>query len=258
MSADTVLFYNELAEHYHLIFEDWDRSIERQASVIAPLLEERLGPAPLRVLDCSCGIGTQTIGLAKLGHTVVASDVSEAAVRRAEREVGNRGLEVKFHVADMRNLSSISESEFDAALAVDNSLPHLLTDDDLIEALKSICTLLRSRGALIATIRDYDGLLKTRPAFQGPAIFAENGRRRIVHQVWDWQGNQYIVHVYLTLETDSTWETKHFTSTYRALKREELSKCLEICGFNQIEWLMPESTGFYQPIVIARKQPTQP
>jgi glycine/sarcosine N-methyltransferase len=258
MGEGTAAFYSDLAEHYHLIFEDWDRSIERQAGVLSRLLEARLGPVPLKVLDCACGIGTQTIGLAKLGYTVVASDVSDAAVRRAERETGSRGLEVRYHVADMRNLSPISDSLFDVVLAADNALPHLRSDDDLILALENISTKLKDGGLFVATIRDYDQLLETRPTFQGPAFYLENGRRRIVHQVWDWRGNDYMVHVYITLENEASWETKHFTTTYRALERKTLTEILARTGFRSIEWLMPESTGYYQPIVISRKSLATP
>ena len=31
-------FYDDLAPDYHLIFEDWERSIARQAAVLATLL----------------------------------------------------------------------------------------------------------------------------------------------------------------------------------------------------------------------------
>ena len=256
MSGDIAAFYNDLAEHYHLIYEDWDRSIDRQASVLGPLLQDRVGPAPLNVLDCACGIGTQTIGLARLGHTVVASDLSDASVKRAEREARARGLKVEFHVADMRNLSSLPESDFDVVLAADNSLPHLLSDHDLTQALKNISARLKPGGVFLATIRDYDSLLQTRPSVQGPAFYSENGRRRIVHQIWDWHENRYTIHLYLTWETGSCWTTKHYASQYRAIKRTELSENLESSGFHEIEWLMPESSSFYQPIIVARKAAT--
>jgi glycine/sarcosine N-methyltransferase len=252
MSEDIAAFYNDLAEHYHLIYDNWDRSIERQASVLGALLEDRVGAAPLKVLDCSCGIGTQTIGVARLGHTVVASDLSDAAVRRAEREVRARGLRVEFHVADMRNLSSLP-FDFDAVLAADNSLPHLLSDDDLTQALKNIFARLRPGGLFLASIRDYDRLLEIRPSVQKPAFYTANGRRRIVHQIWDWHENRYMIHLYLTWETDSCWTTKHYVSQYRAIKRKELTEGLEASEFLQIEWLMPESSNFYEPIVVARK-----
>lgn len=252
MDENFASFYNDLADNYHLIFEDWDRSIERQAGVIGPLLNARLGPGPQKVLDCTCGIGTQTIGLARMGHSVIASDVSSATVSRAKREIGNRGLTARFYVADMRDLSVIPESEFNAALAIDNSLPHLLSDTDLTDALRSVRVKLIFEGLFMASIRDYDNLLETQPVIQGPAFYVDNGMRRIVHQVWDWRGNEYVVHMYLTRQQESNWETKHFAATYRALKRRELTAFLEEAGFDRIEWLMPEVTGFYQPIVIAR------
>lgn len=253
MSGEIADFYNELAEHYHLIFEDWDRSIERQASVLGPLLEARAGPAPLKVLDCSCGIGTQTIGLARRGHRMTGSDLSAAAIARAERETSRRGLDVKFHVADMRDLSCLAESGFDAVVAGDNSLPHLLSDDDLRQTLTSILAVLRPDGIFLATIRDYDALLRSRPAIQGPAFYSKDGRRHIVHQVWDWDENEYTVHLYLTWEEGASWVAKHFATRYRALQRKELTQSLESNGFGAIEWLLPQATGLYEPLVVARR-----
>ena len=253
MSEDIAGFYNDLAEDYHLIFEDWERSIERQAGVLGPIIEARAGQAPLKVLDCACGIGTQTIGLARRGHRVTASDLSAAAVARAERETKSRGLDVTFQVADMRNLSSLAETGFDVVLAGDNAVPHLLSDDDLGQAMKSIAAVLKPHGTFLATIRDYDHLLQTRPAFQGPTFVSENGKRRIVHQLWDWNENGYALHLYITVESGASWIAKHYATRYRALQRKELSRSLESSGFCEIEWRLPEATGLYQSMVIARK-----
>ena len=254
MSTDTAGFYDDLAGHYHLIFEDWGRSIQRQAGTLGPLLENKLARSPLKILDCACGIGTQALGLAQRGHTVVAADLSNAAVKRASREASTLGLDIEFHVADMRDLSALPKSDFDAVVVGDNSLPHLLSDEDLKQALESISARLKPGGALLATMRDYDSLLSTRPSFQGPTFYSENETRRIVHQVWDWEGNQYDVHLYLTWNSASGWASKHYASRYRAITRAELTQCLESRSFKEIEWLMPETTTFYQPIVVARKE----
>jgi len=253
MGDDTAAFYNDLAEQYHLLYEDWDRAIDRQASILGPLLETRVGSAPLRVLDCASGIGTQAIGLAARGHAVTASDLSASAVRRAQREAKQRELALEFHVADMRDLSLLPQSRFDAVVAGDNALPHLLSGEDLGKALSSIFQVLRPGGLLLATIRDYDRLLQAKPELQAPAFYTDAGRRRIVHQVWDWEKDEYELHLYLTRETGFGWESRHYASRYRALQRRELSHRLTSSGFEQIEWLMPEVTGFYQPIVIARR-----
>lgn len=57
-------FYDDLAEYYHLMFQDWDRSIVRQAPIRRPLLEQYNGTQVPKILDCSCDIGTQTGSIA--------------------------------------------------------------------------------------------------------------------------------------------------------------------------------------------------
>lgn len=250
---NTARFYDDLAEHYHLIFEDWGRSIERQANVLGPMLEAKAAGKPLRILDCACGIGTQTIGMAQRGHTMVATDLSGAAVQRAAREARQRNLNVAFHVADMRDLSSLPASDFDAVLAGDSALPHLLSGEDLNQALENISMRLRPGGVFLATLRDYDSVLSTRPSFSGPVFYSEGETRRIVHQVWDWDENQYELHLYLTWHAASGWTARHYATRYRALTRAELTQGLESQGFTEIEWRMPQATGFYQQIVVARK-----
>ena len=80
-------FYDDLAQWYHLIFEDWNRSIAYQGAVLGPILERHTGRrnSPY-VLDCACGIGTQTIGLAQRGHIVVGSDLSRLRSRGRPRK----------------------------------------------------------------------------------------------------------------------------------------------------------------------------
>src|SRR3954447_13207509 len=74
-------FYDDFAADYHLAYGGkWDAAVERQGRALAELL-----PAGGRVLDCSCGIGTQAIGLALLGCRVVGTDPSQGAIERARR-----------------------------------------------------------------------------------------------------------------------------------------------------------------------------
>jgi glycine/sarcosine N-methyltransferase len=89
---------------------------------------------------------------------------------------------------------------------------------------------------------------------QAPAFYEQDGKSRFVHQVWQWQGEQYALHVYMTLETESGWKVRHFASTYRALRRSDLNRALQTAGLHDILWLEPGTTSFYQPIVIATKR----
>ena len=82
-------FYDELADDYHLIYADWEASIRRQGDALDALI----GQDRAVVLDCSCGIGTQAIGLALRGHRVTGTDLSPRAAARAAREATRRKTE---------------------------------------------------------------------------------------------------------------------------------------------------------------------
>ena len=251
---DAVLgFYDPLADYYHLIFEDWDASIERQARVLDALLASHIGPCPIKILDCACGIGTQALGLAGRGHRVVASDLSPQAIQRATLEAKARGLEVEFHVSDMTDLCEVSETDFDVVAALDNALPHL-SKEQLEKAASAMRKKIRPGGFFLASIRDYDLLICERPSIQGPTFYGAKGNRRIVHQLWDWiEDDRYILHLYITQHTGGEgWVSNHFVSEYRCLLRAELTDILASAGFEKIRWLFPSETGFYQPIVTAR------
>ncbi len=251
---DTVLrFYEDLAEVYHLQFEDWDAAIGRQSKVIDKLLKlEGLG-GRVEVLDCTCGIGTQALGLAALGHEVTGSDLSAAAIKRAKREAQQRGLALDLVVADVRSLREVGRDFFDVVISMDNALPHLAWDQ-LPLALRAIAAKLRPGGVFLASIRDYDRLVRERPLMQAPAIYGESGNRRIVHQVWDWiDVRSYVPHMYMTLEAEGEWKTHHVAAVYYCVQRAELSSMLQEAGFCDVRWLKPEESGYYQPIVVARR-----
>lgn len=254
MAEGTKGFYEQLADNYHLMFENWDASIQRQAAALGAILENECGAPPtVRILDCACGIGTQTVGLAGRGFKVTASDVSAPAIERARTEVSRRNLDVQLFVANMLDLTVIPESDFDVVICMDNALPHLDSDEQLLAAATEIRRKLRVGGIFVASIRDYDTLVRKRPVVQGPSFYSDQGRRRTVHQVWDWTDERrYVLHLYITREVQDGWENQHYVSSYRAVLREELSVILRAGGFKNCRWISPTESGFYQPIVLAK------
>jgi glycine/sarcosine N-methyltransferase len=57
-------FYDGLASDYHLFYDDWEAAVQRQGAALDRLIKG-LHPSAVELLDCSCGIGTQAIGLAR-------------------------------------------------------------------------------------------------------------------------------------------------------------------------------------------------
>lgn len=101
--------YDEIATLYHLVYPDWNAAIAQQAAALDAIIRQRVGPPPRSILDVSCGIGTQALGLAALGHAVTASDLSSAAVERARLEAAQRNLTIDFTVADMRRCGRFTD-----------------------------------------------------------------------------------------------------------------------------------------------------
>ncbi len=250
MAEDVTRFYDGFAADYHLIFADWDAAIARQAEQLDRLIRAAR-PAACDLLDCACGIGTQALGLAARGYRVTATDLSAAALARAEAEAAARGLDIRFQVADMRELALVGA--FDVALVADNALAHLEPGADLDRAAAAIAARLCPGGLVVASIRDYDALGDDRPSVTPPVFYDGPTGRRITHQVWDWlDARHYRVHQYITLAEGGGWRVRHHVGSLRALLRDELTAALEGAGLAQICWHMPPETGYYQPIVTGR------
>ncbi|BAJ33290.1 MULTISPECIES: class I SAM-dependent methyltransferase [Kitasatospora] len=247
-------FYDELARDYHLIFRDWDASIAHQAKVLDELLRSGLGPGPHRVLDCSCGIGTQAIGLALRQHDVVGSDLSPLAATRAAAEAAARGVSLPATAADMRRLPFRS-SVFDVVLCADNSLPHLLSAQDVRAALLGMRRVLRDDGLLMITLRDYDDARLARPTATQPQVSETPDGQVINFQLWHWHedGERYDLEHFQLAPAQSTWNVRVRRTTYWALTRRQLTEFVAEAGFTDLSWHTPASSGYYQPVLTARR-----
>lgn len=249
-------FYDQLADSYHLIFDDWaGEAVPRQGQALAELIRAQQGSPPLAILDCTCGIGTQAIGLAMQGYQVTGSDISARTIERARVEAQRQGVAVTFLAADVRSLSAQVEGSFDVVLSCDNALPHLLTEEDLKRAARSMWDKLKLGGLLIVGIRDYDRTLEERPTGTTPRVFSGAEGRRVVFQTWDWamDSRTYTLTLFILRERPDGWGVSTYTTAYRALRREELTALLQAAGFHDVRWHMPEETGHPQPLVTARK-----
>ena len=251
---DVRTFYDAMAADYHLIFHDWVLASTQQGQLLDQLIRTHLdaGRSPLTVLDCACGIGTQAIGLAKQrGYRIHASDISPQALARAESEARQAGVSVSFALADLRSLSQTIAGQFDVVMAMDNTIPHLLSDEDLHLAAREVRAKTRAEGLFLASIRDYDQLLEERPQLTSQHVIPKAEGIRVAFQIWEWQAEQYRVTQFFVVPHGGQWQMRSYTTYYRALRRETLTQALSLAGFREITWLMPKESGFYQPVVLA-------
>ncbi|MBI4212834.1 MAG: class I SAM-dependent methyltransferase [Chloroflexi bacterium] len=103
--------------HGRIVFEDFAGRafLERSLGVLA------LGPTKTNVLEYGCGTGPASCLLAARGFTVHAMDLIPRAIARAKHLADERGLVIRFEVADVCTLGQATEPEYD--LVVDKLLP---------------------------------------------------------------------------------------------------------------------------------------
>jgi len=243
--------YDQLAPFYHLIFQDWNASIERQGAQLAGLIEQQW-PGHRKALDVACGIGTQTLGLAARGYSVVGSDLAAAAVRRASREAHQRGLSVQLSVCDMRAVHAHHGSGFEVVLCCDNSLPHLLTDQDLLTALQQFRACLAVGGGCIISIRDYAVEPRGTNLLKPYGVRVENGMRYLLFQVWDFVGDCYDLTFFVVQEdlASGAVNTHVMRSRYYAVTADKLCSLMQQAGFSNVS---RRDDVFYQPVLLGTK-----
>ncbi len=141
IESDATRAYAVLAPAYDLLtaeyaYGPWLAAIERTA--------RRFGLRGRRVLDVGCGTGKSFLPLLERGFEVTACDISPEMVALAREKAGPRA---DVYVADMRRLPVFGD--FDLITCIDDAINHLLSADEVADALASMRENLSPGGLLV-------------------------------------------------------------------------------------------------------------
>ena len=112
------------------------------------------------VLEVGAATGRYTLELARRGYEVTAVDLSAALIETNKKSLADEGLvgQVRFVVADARDLGQIAEKDFDAVLLM-GPLYHLVVEADRQAALKEAFDRLREGGLLFSAFISRYGIM---------------------------------------------------------------------------------------------------
>lgn len=127
--------------YYHILYKNRDDS---EASYFIENLFHKLNLSNETVLDLACGKGRHSIFLNSLGLNVLGVDLSENSISLASSS-SNQNLAFKVH--DMREV--IENKSFDVVFNLFTSFGYFDNDDDNHSVLKSVHTMLNSKGKLV-------------------------------------------------------------------------------------------------------------
>jgi SAM-dependent methyltransferase len=245
--------YDDLADVYDLIYENWPASIERQAAALEQVIQSR-NPGAQMIADVACGIGTQSLGLAARGFDVSGSDLSAGAIARAQREAAARGLQIDFRLDDMERLDTWADASVDAVISCDNAVPHLLDDARIETALRRFRSILKPGGVCVFSVRDYAAIVRDYHSGR-PHVLTYGVRQRVqdrvlLFQVWDFDGDLYDLHFYFVFDDGANVTTRVFRSRYYAITIERLMEIAEEAGFVDVERV---EDVFFQPLIVCSR-----
>ena len=117
-------------------------------------------PTDARILEIGAATGAYTVQLARRGHSILAVDLSVKLIDKCKEQVKSAGLQksVSFAVADARDLSGISESDFDAVLLM-GPLYHLVEESDRLLALTQSLSRLKPGGLIFSSLISRFGIM---------------------------------------------------------------------------------------------------
>ena len=238
-------FYDAWAADYDAAYADWADSVRTQGRLLAAALADRGVTPGARVLDCTCGIGTQAIGIALAGYDVLGSDISPAEVERARAEAARFGVPAEFVAADLLDLGGTlpeTWSGFDAVITA-NSLTHMAEERTLVRAFVQMAATCRSGGIVAVTNRDYDTVGQpVATAVQRSTSAGVERVERVSFQLWDWSadGRSYrMADMLLTrpeAPIDGQWTVRSRSTTLHAWRRADIERAAAAAGLVDPQW----------------------
>jgi glycine/sarcosine N-methyltransferase len=227
-------FYDALAPMFD-VMTDWEARLASEGPFLKSILEEA---GAKRVLDAACGSGGHALWLARQGYLVAGADVSPVMIALAQQKAASAGLNVSFAVSDLANLQRANlepSTGYDAVLCLGNSLPHLLTQDDLVAALRGMAGVLRTDGVLVLQNLNYDLRWQGQPRWfmaQGGVL---DGQEVLVWRFADYDApaGRIVFHIALFRKDAPNWKVEVHTTLHRPLFRADLLAALTEAGFNE-------------------------
>ena len=245
-------FYDAIAEYYPLFYRNWETQLEREGLGLRATFRNK---GVNRVLDASCGAGTQAISLAQLGFDVVATDPSAGMLRKAQEIADRFELRgnLEFRKVDFLQLEDAVSGPFDAIVSKGNALPHLITDEEIELALHIFHELLRPGGILVIGMRDFGPFMEDRPRFiPGLTHELDDGSEFVTFDIWEWQEGPPVIatqNLFIVQGRDNNYTTTKRQVAFRPLSTDEVKVVLLEAGFEDITD-QPDRT---ERVLVARK-----
>lgn len=225
----------------------WPGRIQREADLLNRVLSS--GPSN-RVLDLGCGTGEHARFLVEQGYRVVGVDASESQIATALESPVTAGVE--FVHGDLRELETLLEGLFGAAICLGNTLPHLTTSESLGRFLSGLRTHLAEGAPLLVQLLNYERIFQRGERALPVSVRPDAGGDIVFLRLMDLHPDGMITFFPSTLQLkpgmDPPLEVKASKEVrLRGWRLEELETAFDLAGFRLSERLGSFDGSTYFP-----------
>lgn len=210
--------------------------------------------AVIRCLDCACGTGWHLSMFHDMGLTCFGSDISPDMLTLAKRNLEGKYIPLKQE--DYRNLGNSWGDTFDMVVCLTTSLPHMMTDEDVVTALTSMYERISSGGILVITNGITDSLLDSKPKFIPARVLANDAFYFIVEYPNE---KEFTFNILYVRKTADSFDQRFTSVTYNAMRKAVLERCFARVPFQSVHYFGDYNFSEYSKeisgnlIVVAQK-----
>jgi glycine/sarcosine N-methyltransferase len=244
-------FYDSLADEY-----DEMTGLEGRFAKEKPIFQSLAKKYNMATaLDAGCGTGFHSILLAQLGLHVTATDISAQMLRQAKRNAEHMSVQVDTIQTSFQGINKSVHNKFDAVFCLGNTLPHVLTEEELFQSFKSFRKILNSDGRVFLQLLNYERILN----FRERILNVKEVNDKIFVRFYDYEGESIVFNI-LTIQK-SGGQMEHSLNSVRLFpwRSSDIVRSLKDAGFHNTELFGTMALNTYDEysskdlVVIAQK-----
>ncbi len=222
----TAEFYDKLSADYD-IMTNFEKRFAHEKPFFN-MLVQRYGIET--ALDAGCGTGFHSLLLGELGVKVTAVDISKNMLDRLKVHARDTHVKIEVLESSFQELPVLLHRTYDAVFCLGNSLPHLLTQHELVQTLKNFSAALNPGGLLLLQQLNYDRILAKKERIQ--SVKESDGVTFI--RFYDFHKASVVFNI-LTLKKEKGQTRHELESTaLRPILKDDLLHAMKTAGFSDI------------------------
>jgi SAM-dependent methyltransferase len=241
--------YDALSGDYHWLYSDYTLCGKRALDENEDVITE--AGLKARILDCSCGIGTLAIHLAKLGYEVSGSDASWRMIEKTTLAAKNTELDIPLICCRWEDLHSHFTDRFDLVICSGNSIGHTRNREEMLRSLEGMRAVLRDGGKLVLHSLNWEQLRKEKKRFTHYQWRERGGQRCLPLYVWTFPegfDDAHTIDVVLVFDSGGKASIRFYPIVYYPFHIEDLIERLRCAGFTDIRNTFSEGAPEYRVI----------